>query len=125
MGLFFEAFISFLIAALVIVAIWMIYGKLVTPIKPGKGERLRALVYASGNAPGLGRTVKGLLWLINSGRIDMEIIIADGGLDSESRKMAELLERGYVDVKLCRASELGDVLARETEEECRKEISLR
>ncbi len=108
----FEFIFTFLISVLVIFAVWMIYGKLITPVKGGKGEKLYLVVSANGSAPDLSRTAKGMLWLAKSGRLDTDLIIADGGMDFESRKMAEIIARDYTEIKLCDLSELEAVLGK-------------
>ena len=111
MGTIFEIIITLLISFLIIGVIWLLYGRLVTPIKAGKGEELYFVVYVNGSSPDLSRTAKGILWLLNSGRIKTDIIIADGGMDEESRKMAELLTHSYSEIRLCYLSELESILA--------------
>ncbi len=120
MNMFFETFITLIIAVFIVGAIWLIYGRFVTPVKGGKGERLYTLVYARGRTPDLSYTVGSILWLQNSGRINMKIVIVDAGLDEESRKAAEILARDYSTVKLCKATELDEYLTAESEEECLK-----
>ena len=120
MNMFFETLITLVIAIIIVGAVWMIYGKFVTPVKAGNGEKLYTIIYANGSAPDLSRTVDSMLWLLNSGRIDMEIVIVDGGLDDESRKIAELLANGYGPVKTCKASKLVEIFNDDTEELCPK-----
>jgi len=116
MAEYLEIILTLIISAAVIGAVWLIYGKLITPIKVGRGEKLYMVVYAQGNSPDLSRTVEGLLWLISSGRVHMDVIIADGGLDAESRKMAEILARSYSEIKLCREANLTELFGAGTEE---------
>jgi len=124
MAEYLEIIITAIISAAVIGAVWLIYGRLITPIKAGKGEKLYTVIYARGNAPDLGRTLEGLLWLISSGRVYTELIIADGGLDSESRKMAEILAKDHSEIRLCAQADLTELLGAGTEERClRKGIS--
>ncbi len=117
MDIFFDTLITLFIASLIVVSVWLSYGRFVTPLKAGKGERLYAIIYAGGSAPNLDQTVNTLLGLLSRSRIEMEVVIADGGLDAESRKMAELLTRGTEGVSICKASELDIFFKSGTEEE--------
>ena len=125
MNMFFETSITLVIAIIIVGAVWVIYGRFVMPVKAGNGEKLYTIIYANGSAPDLSRTVDSMLWLLNSGRIDMEIVIVDGGLDAESRKIAELRANGYGPVKTCKASNLVELLPEETEEICLKKTLIK
>ncbi len=113
MGTFFEFIITVLISFLVILVIWLIYGRLITPVKAGKGEKLYIVVCASGSTPDLSQTAMGVRWLVKNGRLDTDLIIADSGMDAESRKMAEIIARDCSEIKLCDLSELEAFLASE------------
>ncbi len=112
MDIFLEFIITVLISFLLIFAIWLIYGRLVTPVKGGKGEKLYLVVRASGSTPDLSHTAKSLRWLRKNGRLDTDLIIADGGMDAESRKMAEIIAQDCSEIKLCDLSELETVLGK-------------
>lgn len=124
MAEYLEIIITLIISAAVIAAVWLIYGRMVTPVRAGKGEELYAVIYAQGAAPDLGATAEGILWLISSGRVHMQLIIADGGLDGESRKIAEILAREHNEISLCPLADLTELMSLGTEEGCcRKEAS--
>lgn len=116
MSMFLETFITLFIAVFIVGAIWLIYGRFVTPVKGGKGEKLYTLICAKGSAPDLSHTVNSIVWLQNSGRIETVIVIADAGLDEESLKAAEILSRDFDEVKICKVYELVKILAAESEE---------
>ncbi|NLL46732.1 MAG: hypothetical protein GX250_08015 [Clostridiales bacterium] len=122
MAEYLEIVITLIISAAVIAAVWLIYGRMVIPVRAGKGQKLYAIIHAQGAAPDLGSTVEGFLWLISSGRVHMQLIIADGGLDGESRKMAEILAREHSEISLCALADLTELIGSGTEEGCcRKE----
>ena len=118
-----EFIVTIFISFVIILAVWLIYGRLVTPIKGGKGEKLYLVVCARGSTPDLSHTAKSLRWLRKNGRLDTDLIIADSGMDAESRKMAEIIARDCSEIKLCDLSELEAVLI--TEEECLKKTTTR
>ena len=49
------------------------------------------MIAARGQAQGLEQAVRGLMWLQDSGKAQMGIIIEDCGLDEEARRRALLL----------------------------------
>ena len=49
------------------------------------------VIRVRGEAEGLEQTVKGVLWLRDSGRMETEVLIADGGMDTAARRRAEVL----------------------------------
>lgn len=110
MAKYLEVIITLIISAAVIGAVWLIYGRLMTPVRAGKGEKLYAVIRAQGAAPELERTVEGLLWLISSGRVYMELIIADGGMDGEGLKKAEILARKHRGIRICRQEDITELL---------------
>lgn len=116
MGSLLEIILTIIISAAVIAAVWLVYGRLVTPVRAGKGESLYAVIYAQGVTPELARTVEGLLWLVSTGKANMELIIIDGGMDPESRKMAEILVRDYAGIRFCRQEDLPKLFTDRTEE---------
>ena len=80
-----------LLAAVAVLIFTLLYEIIICPVKPGKGERLQAVLRVSGSAPCLENTLRGLLWLRDSGRVDMSIVIVDEGMDADTRQTAELL----------------------------------
>jgi len=124
MSNFLDIILTVLISAAVVAALWLIYGRLVTPVSAGKGERLFAAIYARGATPQLEKTVNGLLWLISTGKAHMELLIIDGGMDAESRKIAELLAQDHGEIRLCAPEDLPKLFRERTEEDYwREEVS--
>ena len=72
---------------------------LVMPIRIGKTSRLEAVLHISGNAPELEDTVKKLLFLSNSGKMRMNLVIVDEGMDRDTRKTAELLIKDSEEIR--------------------------
>lgn len=102
---FVRALAVLILAALAITIFMLLYEIILCPVKPGKGERLEAVLRVSGSAPGLENTLRGLLWLKSSGRVRMSITIVDEGMDSDTRQTAELICREKNDVRLMSAGE--------------------
>ena len=96
----------FTLAALAVMAFMLLYEMIICPVKPGKGERLQAVLRVSGSAPGLENTLRGLLWLQSSGRVHMSIVIVDEGMDSDTRQTAQLLCCEKNGVRLMNAREM-------------------
>lgn len=94
-----------ILTALAVMAFMLLYEIIICPVKPGKGERLDAVLRVSGSAPGLENTLRGLLWLKSSGRVHMSITIVDEGMDSDTRQTAELICREKNNVRLMSARE--------------------
>lgn len=82
---------ALMLAAVALLMFVLLYGIIICPVKPGRGERLDAVLRVKGNAPCLENTLRGLLWLQGSGRVDMGIVIVDEGMDDDTRQTAELL----------------------------------
>ena len=88
-----------MLAAVAILIFALLYEIIICPVRPGKGERLQAVLRVSGSAPCLENTLRGLLWLRSSGRVKMGIVVVDEGMDEDTRQTAQLLcgeENGIV-----------------------------
>ena len=80
-----------MLAAVAMLVFWLLYGIIICPVKPGRGERLEAVLRVKGSAPCIENTLRGLMWLRGSGRVDMAIVVVDEGMDEDTRQTAELL----------------------------------
>ena len=80
-----------MLAAVAMLVFWLLYGIIICPVKPGRGERLEAVLRVKGSAPCIENTLRGLMWLRGSGRVDMAIVVVDEGMDADTRQTAELL----------------------------------
>jgi len=76
------AFIAVILAA---------HDLLLSPVRPEKGTDVFAVVRASGSAEGLEQLVHGLIWLRDSGRAELDVVIAGADLTPEARSRAALL----------------------------------
>lgn len=89
--LFAKALAALMLAALALMAFVLLYGIIICPVRPGKGEQLEAVLHVNGSAPGLENTLRGLVWLRSSGRVYMNIVVIDEGMDADTRQTARLL----------------------------------
>ena len=80
-----------MLAAVAILIFALLYEIIICPVRPGKGERLQAVLRVSGSAPCLENTLRGLLWLRSSGRVKMGIVVVDEGMDEDTRQTAQLI----------------------------------
>ena len=80
-----------MLAAVAMLVFWLLYGIIICPVKPGRGERLEAVLRVKGSAQCIENTLRGLMWLRGSGRVDMAIVVVDEGMDADTRQTAELL----------------------------------
>ena len=71
--------------------LFLLHELLLCPVRPGKGERVEAVLRVRGEAPGLEATLRGLVWLRRSGRVRMDILLLDEGMAAETRDTAERL----------------------------------
>lgn len=86
------------LAALVMMVFLLLYEMIICPVRPGENERIETALRVKGSAPGLENTLRGLLWLKSSGRVDMSIVLVDEGMDPDSRHTAQLLcEKNGID----------------------------
>ena len=83
----------FAAAAAVVLLLWYVRGAALTPVRAGKNESLSVVLTVTGAAPGLEHTVDGLLWLRQNGTLRARLLLRDAGMDEETRRAAELLEK--------------------------------
>lgn len=87
-------------AGAIVALVYLAKAALLTPVHIGKNERLEICIRVTGAAPELEHTVKGILWLVESGAISADITMADEGMDEETRRAAEILNiRGLARLK--------------------------
>ena len=92
-----DVIIAAAISAVIILLLWLLWGVMLTPVKKGKNQMLTVTLKVTGPSPELENTVDGLLWLVRNGTLPAEIVIEDAGMDSETRRAAELLcSRGAI-----------------------------
>ena len=85
--------ISFFAAAVIVLLLWLARGAMLTPVRTGENERLDLVLTVSGSSRELEHTVDGLLWLSQNGTLRGHITVRDAGMDAETRRTAELLEK--------------------------------
>ena len=85
----------------------MLYARLLLPEGP---QGIWAVVWTAGTAEGLELRVRSLMWLQECGVLHCRVVIADGGLDPEGRKVADRLLMRYPGVSLCGRDELAQRL---------------
>lgn len=89
----YKIFIAFLVAGVLVFALWVARGVLLTPVIVGKNERVKIVLTVTGASPCLQSTVESLLWFRENGTLACEIIIEDSGMDDETRHVAEIMQR--------------------------------
>ena len=73
---------------------------MLTPVCVGKNQSLEICITICGAAPELAQTVQSLLWLIENGTLKAEISIVDSGMDEETRRACEILQRrGFLKIR--------------------------
>ena len=120
MEIFADIVIAAAVCAAVAAVIWSLKGLLLTPVRRREDADVFAVIEARDSAQGLEQALRGLMWLTDSGRAQMGIVIVDAGMDQEARRRAELLAQ-RCRARVCRPEELTEV----TEEERWREESLR
>ena len=100
MKLFTEILLGAVLCGAVLGLVFFMKGRLVTPVKPGEGVGLRMVVSVFGDAAALEQTIRGLVWLQNSGRLEMEILILDEGLTPEGQKLLQNMAKQYRSIKI-------------------------
>ena len=95
-----SAIIVILLTGAVVFALTYVYDRLVMPVRPGKDERICVRLMVKGNATTLEGTVKGLMYLNNSGRLPMELELVDEGMSRDALDTARMLARRYGTISL-------------------------
>ncbi len=80
-------------AAGVLFLCWLLRGALLTPVQLGKNLRLTLCLRVTGPAPELEAAADALAWLMADGVLPARLVIEDGGMDAETRAVAELLTK--------------------------------
>ncbi|MCM1149856.1 MAG: hypothetical protein NC319_07210 [Butyricicoccus sp.] len=84
---------AFAAAAALMLLLWLLRGVMLTPVRAGANERLSVVITVTGSAPELENTVDALLWLRQNGTLRAQVLVRDAGMEQETRRAAELLER--------------------------------
>lgn len=87
-------------AGAIVFALTFLYDRLVLPVRPGEGERIFVRLVASGEAPKLEGTVKGLMYLNSSGRLPLSLEVVNDGMSPDALATARMLARRYDEITL-------------------------
>lgn len=86
-----EIIIAVAVCTALLAVVWAARGMLLTPVRRHEGAEIFVVVRASGEAEGLEQVIDGLLWLRDSGKAQMDVIIACAELTDEAKKRASRL----------------------------------
>lgn len=89
----FRILFVFAAAAAAMMLLWLMRGVMLMPVRVGTNERLSVVITVTGAAPELENTVDALLWLGRNGTLRAQVLVRDAGMEQNTRKAAELLER--------------------------------
>lgn len=92
-----------------ILLVWLARSFVVTPVPTDEDTMLYMVVAVKGGGCQLEQTLKSLSWLKDEGRIPMEVIVVDYGLDCEGQRLAELNE-GLWNVTCCEPGSLDELI---------------
>lgn len=95
MNIFTEILLAAAICIALFFAVWSAKRLFLTPVKCGKEIDVVVIIEASGDAPTLEQTVRGLLCLRNDSRSDWSIAIRDCGMLPDACRRAELIARDH------------------------------
>lgn len=101
-----QALIVMLVISVFVFLLGKIYELLVTPVRIGRNSKLDAVLLVNGTEPQLEGTVRALMHLRDTGKIRMDVIIIDNGMDDGTKKTAQLLVRDTQGIRLCTRKEL-------------------
>ena len=73
---------------------------------PHTAQGTLAVVWGTGTGEGLEQRVRSLMWLQSCGVLCCTVVLADGGLDENGRRLAAGLAARYPGLALCSAQEL-------------------
>lgn len=97
----FQGAVLVLMAAGLACGLWSLRRALFRGAVGGKKTRVTVVVTSEGSPGELEQSVKGLLWLIESGALagNSTVLIKDAGMGREAAQMARILERDNPSVK--------------------------
>ena len=96
-----DVLVAILISAAIFAFVWAVKGVLLTPVRTGKDVKLTTVVSVKGSADELEQTISGLMWLRESGKLEMDVVLFDTGLTPEAQKMMEILAQKNGKIILC------------------------
>ena len=110
--IFLQITIALLAGAVLFGAFWALHGKLRTPIRGMRGTTaVHTVLSVRDGADGLEQTIEGLMWLMQNGTIEGQILIADCGMNEEGRELARLAVKKYGKIAICKAEDVKQWIA--------------
>lgn len=110
MKLVLEILLAAILCGSVIGIVLIVKSALFMPVPKTDGSLVFTVIAVKGEAPQLEQTVRGLIWLGNSGIMKSHVVLADCGLEERSRKIAELLAKNGGSVTVCLPDEIPQIL---------------
>lgn len=86
--------------------LWRLEGALRTPVHPGAHTALTVVVTARGDAPELEHTLRGLLWLRESGALRAQLLVLDAGMTPQASELVRRMSLGNSGIRLCGSEDI-------------------
>ena len=109
MKLFIDILTSLAVCAFIIVFIRAVKSVIIMPVKKCKGIEMFTVLRVEGSVPQLEQTLKSLAFVKDDGK--MPVIIVDGGMDENTRKIAELSARSKSEIQIWNQDQFDDMMA--------------
>ena len=90
-----DLLIALVVMISMLVLIGLIWSAVLLPVRLGKQTKLRVIVEVQGPEPKLEATLRGLVWLHESGTLPGKIEIVCDTKDGETCRIAQAAERDY------------------------------
>jgi hypothetical protein len=110
MELLSQIILAVVICGAILIVLWAIRGLLLTPVRTHDGAEVFSVVRLEGDGAGAEETIRGLLWLRDSGKIQGKIIIAIGDVTADAVKRAAIVADNY-GIYFCPVSELSQAIS--------------
>lgn len=81
--------LALICAALIILIVWRLKGRLLTPVRTGSNTRISVNVEVNGSEPCLEHTLKSLVWLYENGTLKAGVVLHIDTDDSAVHHLAE------------------------------------
>jgi len=105
--IFLQIIIALLVVATLFGAFWALCGRLRTPVHRTRGTTtVHTILSVRDGADGLEQTIEGLMWLMENGTMEGQILIADCGMNEEGRALARLAVKKYGKIAICKAEDV-------------------
>ena len=104
----FRVFLTLLIVSVLAAFVYFLRWSMLTPVVLSKNQSLVLVVKVTEHAPELSVTLESLEWMRSSGFLPMNIVIADCGMDRDTREIAMRLQRDKSGVSVCELSDVAE-----------------